>query len=113
MKQTVLVAAFVALEVLAVLYLSLLAFVLSGWMVSDHVAFEMSESDWLVVGWVRFAEWCVVAAVFAVVLAWVHRRLGVAAGSKVVRWLPFVWFLLIVIASGIGAAKFVVERPYM
>lgn len=113
MNQTFLVAAFLVLEVWAVLYLSLLAFVLSGWMVSDHVALEMSDADWLLAGSVRFGEWCLVAAVFSVVLAWLHRRLGVAAGSRIFRWLPFVWFMLIVIASGVGASKFFVERPYM
>lgn len=113
MKKILLVAAFVALEVLAALYLSILAFDLSGWLVSDHVALEMSDADWLLAGCVRFAEWCLVAAVFSVVLAWMHRRLGVAAGSRIFRWLPFAWFMLIRIASGFGASKLVVERPYM
>jgi hypothetical protein len=113
MKQKVLTAAIVGLEIVAVLYLSVVAFALSGWMVSDHEAFMMSDADWLAVGWARFGCWCLVAAVYAVVVALVHRRLGLALGFRVVRWLPLFWLLLIVVASGLGASKFVVEKPYM
>jgi hypothetical protein len=113
MKTNVAVACVVGLELVATAYLSLLAFLLSGWMVDDSVAFRMTDADWLVAGCLRFIVGLLAAAAFACVTAFVHRRLGWGAARGVLPRVPLLLAGCIALASGLGATLFVIDRPFM
>jgi len=102
----------VYVEALAAACISLLAFLKSGWAVDDFLASRMTDADWVHVGCLRFLGWFLVGAALACVVWLVNRRLGLATELGVASGMAVLTALFIWLASGIGAAMFVIERPY-
>jgi hypothetical protein len=103
----------VGVEALAAAFISLIAFLMSGWMVDDDAAFRMTDSDWMLAGCLRFLFWSLVGAVFACIAMFVNRRLGLVGASGFLSRVPVLMACFIALASGMGARMFVIDKPYI
>lgn len=103
----------VGVEALAAAYVSLIAFVMSDWMVDEGRAFRMSDTDWVLTGGLRLLGWSLVGAAFACGVRWVNRWFGWVRPPGFLSCLPLVLAACIVLASAIGAATFVIDKPFM
>ena len=103
----------VLVEAIVAAWLTLVAFVMSAWMVNDSDAFRMKDTDWVLAGCLRFLFWSSLAAAFGSVVAVTNRRLGFGQRSGWISRLPILLSGLVVVASGVGATIFVIEKPYM
>lgn len=104
-----------AAEAAAAAYLTLMAWLLSVWMVDDSVAFQMTEADWWLVGVRRFGVACVVAVGYAGILYLINRRwVAPCFGStRFIALTPAVLGGAVAAAAAVGAATFVATKPYM
>ena len=101
-------------EILAAGYAAWIVGLMSAWFVDDDQAFRMQDRDWVVEGCRRLAIALLVATAFALVARFVHRRWVVTSSSS--AWLRSVPVLLgggIALAGAVGAAWFVVSRPWL
>ena len=97
-------------------YLSMVAWLLSVWMVEDSEAFQMTASDWLWTGVARFAEWFLVGAILGIVLSQANKYAGRRLLVRSVFWLALIGWLVgvgVIVASAAGAIEFVRTKPYM
>lgn len=101
------------LEILAALYLSWIAFLFAFWFVDDGIAFRMTDADWPRVGVERFLQGAAAGVVFGAMVWLVNRLLGFRRQPGFPKCLPWVLASFFVVASGLGALWFVVERPYI
>ena len=101
-------------EVLATGYLALIAWIMSTWMVDGSQAIRMRDIDWLFVAGLRCALWLAVAGAFVFVARKAHRRWVLSSHTS--AWFRGIPLLLgggIAVSGAIGAAWFVLERPFM
>ena len=94
--------------------LALVVGLLSVWMLDDDVAFRMTRADWVVEGARRFGVALLVAMVFGLAAGLAHRRWVVVPTSGVwLRWLPAGLGGCIALAGAMGAAYFVITKPFV
>jgi hypothetical protein len=115
MKRLSLVVLLV-LEVPAVAYVSVIAWLTSVWFLDDQAASQMNAADWWLVASKRLGICVIGAACFAAVV-YLGTRLAVGrAGTKRNR-APVVnaavVFVVVVVASLAGALQFAITKPYM
>lgn len=109
-------AVVLAVEVLTAGYVSLLAYVMSTWMVDDTAAARMTELDWYSVAAKRLAFWGVVGVALAWGVHQVNRRWVVAPLGGTRRqslWAALVLGAGVVLAGALGAIRFVQTKPFM
>ena len=93
-------------------YVGLMAYLLSGWMIDDDLAFRLSSSGWAWIAARRVASWALVglACGGGVVLA---NRHIIPRAKRASLWLGACAALVIMAASVAGAVRFVVEKPFV
>ncbi|MEM7518661.1 MAG: hypothetical protein AAF368_17280 [Planctomycetota bacterium] len=104
-----------AAETAVAVYLALVAWLFSAWMVDDSVAFQMTEADWWLVGARRLGLAWAFAAGYAGILHLVNQR-WVAPhfhSSRFIALAPALLGGVVAVAAAAGAVTFVVEKPYM
>jgi hypothetical protein len=105
-----------ALQVGAVLYLTVAFWVASQWMAQDEWAATAGTEDWWLAAAMRFGVGLFWAAVVGLALWWLNRWLSRVELSFAGVWpraIAWTSFGLIAAASAIGALQFAVERPFM
>ena len=116
MKARVVIGSVLALELLALGYFVLMAWLLSGWFLDDAQVDHMQPMDWWIIAGQRVAMYAGVAVLLAGVVfvlnRWLFRRLSLTE-SRLPRLMAPLFFLLPFIASLIGAIQFGVTKPYM
>ena len=113
MKISTSVVVVAGVEILAALYLAWVAFLMANWFVDDGIAFTMTDADWRRVGVDRFLRGCLAGAVFGALVWFANRLLGFGRQPGFPKCLPWVLASFFVVASGLGALWFVIERPYI
>jgi hypothetical protein len=93
-----------------------IAFLLSGWMIDDSVAFRLAESGWRGIAIRRVAFWAVIGLVSWAAIVGVNRLLMPLFRLQARRasfWLGSCVAIAIVARSAAGAVSFVRERPFL
>ncbi|WP_152049230.1 hypothetical protein [Tautonia marina] len=105
-------AVVLAAESLACIYVGFLAYMLSGWMLDDDLAFRLAPSGWTWIAARRFASWALVGLAFGggIILA---NRLLLPRAKRASLWLGVSAAVLILAASLAGAVRFIVEKPFL
>jgi hypothetical protein len=115
-RARLLVACALVLELAALCYGTLMAWLLSAWFLDDAIAAEMKPNDWWAVAAGRLVVCTVVALLAAGCILLVNRWLARVAGQPSSRW-PLVTAKLFVVfpigASLAGALQFGMTKPYM
>jgi uncharacterized membrane protein len=113
--NVVAVVAFVA-EVAVAIYLTVVAWLMSGWFVDDSWAARASNADWIKTAVVRFLA-CFIVGVIAGLGAWGLNRWLAAKGARIPKMVPAVSGGIlgtsIVVASAIGSIQFLIDRPWL
>ena len=103
-------------EGLAACYAALMAYLTTGWMIDDSLAFRLEPAGWMRIALGRAVVWLAVALAFwaGIVLLnrWIMPRLGLSA-RRGAFWLGFGAAMLIVAGAAAGAIRFVQEKPFM
>jgi hypothetical protein len=105
-----------ALQIAAVLYLTLAMWLAVGWMAQDEWAAGASTQDWWWAAAWRFGAGLFWAAVVGLFLWWVNgllSRLGLTFSGAWSRAIAWTSFGLIAVASAISAIQFAIDRPFM
>jgi hypothetical protein len=103
-------------EIVLAMYLALVEFLLSSWMVDDSQAFRMAPSDWYVEAMWRFGAVLLVGAAFGGLAYVVNRRWVTPLlpewpllGTRTAVWLASG----IVLSGAAGAVEFAITKPFM
>ncbi len=105
-----------AFEVVAAVYLALLAWLFTAWMVDDSAAVRWVQSDWYLEGGKRLLVVLIVSAVFGGICYLVNRRWAMMAVTRVrnsAGWFSLALSGAIAISGLAGSVHFVIEKPYM
>jgi hypothetical protein len=105
-----------ALQIAAVLYLTLAMWLAVGWMAQDEWAASASTQDWWWAAAKRFGTGLFWAAVVGLVLWSLNRllsRVGLTFSGAWSRAIAWASFGLIAVASAISAIQFAIDKPYM
>ncbi len=98
------------------LYVALFCWLMTAWMADDSWAFRATPLDWWREAGVRFAQFSVVGVVAGFGLVGVNKllsRIGLTF-PRLSPWkIGFGALAIIVVVSGAGAARFILEKPYM
>jgi hypothetical protein len=101
----------ISLELLALAYLTNVAWLTSGWFVDDALASRLQNSDWWLIGLRRFTLWFAVGIAFSAAVSF--------ANVYILRWprrLAFAGGLLagaiVVTSSFTSSAIFIAKRPW-
>lgn len=103
-------------ECLVSIYLALMAWVLSTWMVDDGLAARMTPGGWYLIAAQRLCAVTAVSAVFTLA-AWivntrcVHR--GVTWSPRTLSWLAGGLGGAIFLAGFVGCVQFVIRKPFL
>jgi hypothetical protein len=103
-------------QLVGIAYLTLVAWLVTSWMVDDGWASRASDADWWALGAQRAGIGLFVAALAGGVLLGInHLLLRWNLGYSWLRPAHVAWLggAAIALASVIGAINFIVERPYM
>jgi hypothetical protein len=97
-------------------YLAFMAFVLSGWMIDDGVAFRLAESGWVGIATQRVAFWVVAGLASWASIVGANRLLMPFFRLQARRasfWLGFCVAIAIIATSVAGAISFLREKPFL
>src|SRR4029453_18295619 len=102
-------------QVAVVFYIAFVAWLMSGWFIDDSFAFRLSDFGWWQIAAKRIIVWTLVSAAVGVVAFVANRAVFARCGytdraafilSCIVAAIPFV-------ASIVGGAHFIVDRPFL
>jgi hypothetical protein len=105
-----------ALQIAAVVYLTLAMWVAIGWMAQDEWAASASPQDWWWAAALRFGTGLFWATVVGLGLWWLNRalsRIGLTFSGVWSRAIAWSSFGLIAVASAIAAIQFAIDKPFM
>ena len=103
-------------ESLACAYVGFMAFLMSGWMVDDDLAFRLTGSGWTQLAVQRVGFWALLGLGFGAGIILANRCAMPRADRSTDRaslWLGLFWAATIMGASVAGAILFIVEKPFI
>jgi hypothetical protein len=103
-------------EALACAYVGYMAFLMSGWMIDDDVAFRLTSTGWTRIAVERVAFWALVGVGFGAAVIVANRYAVPRAERGTDRaslWLGIFCAATIGCASAVGAILFIVEKPFI
>ena len=115
MKATIAVV-LVTLEGAAAIYVALVGWLFSGWMVDDSLAFRMDPSDWYVAAFQRAVIACGCGIAFGAVVYPVNRRWvapAIPSRPRIAFGLSALFATLIAMAGIAGSVEFAIRKPFM
>jgi hypothetical protein len=105
-----------AAEVAVALYLTVIAWLMSGWFAGDNWAARATDGDWIKTALIRFGVFLVVGAI-AGFGTWRLNRWLSSKGASIPNVVPALSGGIlagsIVIASAVGSIQFLVNRPWL
>ncbi len=104
------------LELAAAVYLTLMTWLLTGWMMDDSVAFGMTAGHWYFVGAKRLLVALALAAAFGVLCYFANRRWvapALPSHPEVAKRAALGLGLCSALAGIAAAVQFVISRPFM
>jgi len=114
--KRVLVFLIVSTDVVGAVYVSVLTYLMTIWMLDDGIAEKMADFDWYFVGIQRLGLGCVFALVVALlyyVLYYFVSRTYLSKFKKPLLYSLFLSFIFIFTTSLVGSINFVIDKPYM
>jgi|SRR5687768_12679287 len=103
-------------EVVALVYATLVTWLLSSWFLDDAVVATMSTSDWYQIGAVRLLYTAVAACLFGFLIFAVNRFVAKREGIERHR-VPLITALvaggMVLLAGVAGSVQFMITKPYM
>ena len=99
-------------ELIACIYVSLIAYLLSAWMIDDDLAFRLTGSGWVWIAVQRVLFWALVGLGYAGGIILANRRM-LPRASRASYWLGVSAAAVILVGSVAGAIRFVVVKPFL
>lgn len=104
------------LELLALIYLTFIAYWLSYWLIDDSVAFSMNQTEWVKIAIYRMFIFSIIAIIFSVICYFISKYLlnknEIIKSKRIAIINSIIVFLSILVSSMIGGIKFITEKPW-
>lgn len=103
-------------EAAALVYVTLLTWLMTAWFIDDHTASQMTENDWYLLAARRLAGDVMVAALLGAIVYGANRLVARVTGhrtSHVPRYSALAFAAVIFVAGLVAAIQFAVRKPFL